>query len=399
MFEEIAVIGLGYVGLAQALLFNKDFDVVGYDIDNEKLKLLEAQISPIKDQEFTAFLKDKKLKTTNIFTASLAQKDLIIIATPTHFIDETKTFDLSSILMTLETLDRYNAQGVILIKSTLHIGATKMIRDKFPKLRIFNSPEFLREGSALFDNLHPHRIVVGYDLSVQKEYEIAENIAKLYSDKSLNAKDVPLFLTSHEEAEAIKLFANAYLALRVSFFNELDSYALSTNLNALTIIDAISADPRIGNYYNNPSFGYGGYCLPKDIKQLHANYAFIPEHLISGTIASNKERKLFIAEHILKIFKDREGKTVGIYRLTMKKGSDNFRHSSILDVVSFLKKEDVKMVIYEPLILEDEYDGIRVIKDLADFKKESDLIITNRRDALLDDVLNKVFTRDIKLRD
>ncbi len=399
MIHKIRVIGLGYVGLAQALLFNDQYDVVGYDINKDKIRTIEKGLSPVKDKEFSDSLKRKKLKVTNTFTKDLSTADLIIIATPTHFNDETKSFDLTSIIETLKILESFKSKAHILIKSTLNIGATTLLRKQFKTLKIFYSPEFLKEGSALYDNLHPSRIVVGYNKKDEKEREIAKDIAKMYQNASENKDKVSVFLTALEEAEAIKLFANAFLALRVSFFNELDSYALSNELDTLTIIDAVSSDPRIGNHYNNPSFGYGGYCLPKDIKQLHKNFTYVPERLISGTIDSNNARKKYIAEHIIKTLEETKAKRLGIYRLTMKKGSDNFRESSILDVINYLKAFDIEMIIYEPLIDQDEFQGIKVINDLSFFKENSDLIITNRYEKVLDDVASIVFTRDIKFRD
>lgn len=399
MFNKIRVIGLGYVGLAQALLFNNDYDVVGYDINHDKVLKIKEGNTPFRDIEITNALKSKSLKVTNVFNEAIKESDLIIIATPTHFNEETKMFDLSSIVDTLKALESAKSKSIILIKSTLHVGATIRLRLLFPALNIFFSPEFLKEGSALYDNLYPSRIVVGYNQKEAKEVEIARQISTLYLNAVKNKDDVKVFLTSLEEAEAIKLFANAYLALRVSFFNELDTFALTKDLDSLTIIDAISTDPRIGNYYNNPSFGYGGYCLPKDIKQLQTNYDLVPEQLISGTIKSNISRKEFIAQFIIRELIMNQGKTIGVFRLIMKKGSDNFRESSIIDVINILKEEKMEVIIYEPLITDETFHGYKVINDLATFKAKSDLIVTNRYQKELEDIKDKVFTRDLKSRD
>ncbi|OQC10849.1 MAG: UDP-glucose 6-dehydrogenase [Tenericutes bacterium ADurb.Bin087] len=399
--NKITVVGLGYVGLAQALLFNDDFNVVGYDTNPKVVASLNRGLLHIKDEDFARALTRKKLVATSDTSFAFQNTNIVIIATPTHFDEDKQTFDLSSIDVTLEKIIASNTNPIVIIKSTVNVGATKFYQAKYPQLKLFFVPEFLREGHALFDNYYPARIVVGYDKSEAKQRQIAIQIANLFRRYTKSIDDVPLLITGTEEAEAIKLFANSYLALRVSFFNEIDTYALTKDLAVEDIIAGISLDPRIGNHYNNPSFGYGGYCLPKDSKQLKAHFSLIPEELISATVSANSVRKTFIANYIARIVKNSGNNdyVVGIYRLTMKKDADNMRESSIIDVVTLLAEQNIKMIIYEPLISDVTYKGIMVLNNLATFKKQSDLIVTNRMHADLKDVAAKVFTRDVYSRD
>jgi UDPglucose 6-dehydrogenase len=399
--NKITVVGLGYVGLAQALLFNEDYNVVGYDTDTKVVASLNRGILHIKDEDFARALARKKLMATSDITYAFQNSDLVIIATPTHFNEEKQTFDLSSIDETLQKIIASNRSPLVIIKSTVNVGATRYFMEKYPSLKIFFVPEFLREGYALFDNYYPARIIVGYDKNDTKHRQIAIQIANLFKKYTKSIDDVPLLITGTLEAEAIKLFANSYLALRVSFFNEIDTFALSKDLEVKDIIEGVGLDSRIGTHYNNPSFGYGGYCLPKDSKQLKAQFNLIPEELISATVNANSVRKEFIANYIADIVKKSNNKdyVVGIYRLTMKKDADNMRFSSIIDVVRLLKEQNIKMIIYEPLLNETTYQGITLINNLETFKKESSLIVTNRMHSDLKDVTNKIFTRDVYYRD
>jgi len=388
---KIAVIGTGYVGLSNGILLAQNHEVIAFDIAKWRIDLLNSGKIPIEDREMEKFFNERPLR----FKASLDKKevytnaDLIIIATPTDYDPITNQFDTSSVDSTLlDILALNNNNAFIIIKSTLPVGYTAKKRKELNSDKIIFSPEFLREGKALTDNLRPSRIIVGDK----------NNGGQLFADLMLEGAEisVPVLFTDSTEAEAIKLFSNTYLAMRVAFFNELDSYAETHNLNTKSIIDGVSLDPRIGSGYNNPSFGYGGYCLPKDTKQLMANYNNVPNNLINAIVESNRTRKDFIAESILKQLKLTQNKQiVGIYRLVMKTGSDNFRASSIQGIMKRLKAKGVEVIVYEPILQDAQFFNSKVIKDLSEFKKLSDLIIANRKSANLQDVIDKIYTRDI----
>lgn len=382
---KIAVIGLGYVGLSNAMLFALKHDVIALDIDDTRVQLLQQRKAPIQDELIERYLaKEINFQATLDSTLAYANAEVIIVATPTNYDEQTNYFDTSSIEQVLKDLNHQNSQAIIVIKSTIPVGFTQKMQAQYPNLKIVFSPEFLREGKALLDNLYPSRIVVG-DTS-----EIGQKIGALFKSGSLK-EDVDVLLMDATEAEAVKLFSNTYLAMRVAYFNELDTYCASRGLNSKDIISAVGKDPRIGTHYNNPSFGYGGYCLPKDTKQLLANYQDVPQTLISAIIQSNTTRKDFIAEQIVK----KAPETVGIYRLVMKAGSDNFRQSAIQGIMKRLKAKGIRVVVYEPVLQESSFFGSDVISDLAEFKQQSDIIIANRIVSDLDDVLEKVFTRDL----
>ena len=383
---KIAIAGTGYVGLSNAILLAQNNEVVALDINPEKIRLINEKKSPIEDEEIDYYLKHKKINlraTLDKFDAYKAA-DFVIIATPTDYNIENNYFNTSSVEKVIEDVLAINTNAIIVIKSTIPIGFTTKVKQFYSCDNIIFSPEFLREGKALHDNLYPTRIIVGEDS------QRAKVLAQLYIEGALK-KDIPIVFTDSTEAEAIKLFANTFLALRVAYFNELDSFALSFNLNTKQIIKGVSSDPRIGEYYNNPSFGYGGYCLPKDTKQLLANYLTIPQKLISAVIESNSTRKDFIANDILK----KEPKVVGVYRLTMKAGSDNFRSSSIQGIIQRIKDKNLPIIIYEPTVNENEYLGSSIVNDLEKFKKISSIIIANRITTEISDVLEKIYTRDI----
>ncbi len=388
---QITVAGMGYVGLSLAVLLAQDQKVNVYEIDAQKVKSLQAGKAPIKDKEIEEYLNTKPLNI-NAYTdaeTAFSNTDMVIIATPTNYDLKTNRFDTSSIENIIELVKRYAADVPVVIKSTIPIGYTKAAKSNYG-VNILFSPEFLREGHALYDNLYPSRIVVGTAGNSQKEQKAAGLFAQLLQ-KGAKKKDIPTLFTGSSEAEAIKLFSNTYLAMRVAYFNELDTYAKTSGLSTRQLIEGVSLDPRIGTHYNNPSFGYGGYCLPKDTKQLCINYGDIPQDLIGAIVRSNATRKAFIASDVAKM----KPGIVGAYRLIMKAGSDNFRESSILDVLLLLKKMGVSIVIYEPMLSEKSYQDIPIINDLAEFKRISDVILCNRADKQLQDVKSKLYTRDI----
>lgn len=393
---KIAVAGTGYVGLSNAILLAQHNKVYAVDIVEEKVELINQGKSPIADAEIEEYLSNRELDLTATTNAEEAYSDadFVIVSTPTNYDDKRHFFDTSSVEAVIRLVMDCNPNAVIVIKSTVPVGYTKSVRQKFNCDNIIFSPEFLREGKALYDNLYPSRIIVGTDLEDARLKKAAEDFAKLLSDGAVK-EEIPVLFTDFTEAEAVKLFANTYLALRVSFFNELDTYAELKNLDAKQIIDGVCLDPRIGTHYNNPSFGYGGYCLPKDTKQLLANFANVPNEIITAIVAANQTRKDFIAEQIL----NRQPETVGIFRLTMKANSDNFRQSSIQSVMKKLRGEGVSVIIYEPTLSADSFEGFDVVNDFELFKKKSDIIVANRYNKALDDVKSKVYTRDLFMRD
>ena len=383
---KIVVVGLGYVGLSNAVLLSQHNEVIGVDISRERVDALNARKSPIIDAELSEYLaeKDLNLSASTDLTASVSGADYVIVSTPTNYDEKTNFFDTSSVEAVVAQVIEVEPNVCVVVKSTIPVGFIEDVRERLDTDAVIFSPEFLREGKALHDNLHPSRIIVG------EKSERAEKFANLLAESALKT-DVELLFTGAREAEAIKLFSNTYLAMRVAFFNELDSYALAGDMNSRDIIEGVSLDPRIGNHYNNPSFGYGGYCLPKDTKQLLVNYDTVPQNIIRAIVDANSTRKDFLADMIIK----RQPNTVGIYRLVMKAGSDNFRQSSIQGIMKRIKAKGIEVVVYEPELTEVEFFNSRVERDFSAFKKSADIILANRMVRELDDAADRVFTRDL----
>lgn len=393
---NIVVAGTGYVGLSMAVLLSRHHKVVAVDIVPEKVAMINSRRSPIRDAEIEQFLQTEALDLTATLDSEEAYRsaELVIISTPTNYDDRKNFFDTSTVETVIQQVIAVNPKAIMVIKSTVPVGFTEYAQEKFGCQNLLFSPEFLREGRALYDNLYPSRIIVGVPEGDQTLRAAAEQFVELLREGALKS-DIDVRYMNPTEAEAVKLFANSYLAMRVAFFNELDTYAVTRGLDSRSIIEGVGLDPRIGSHYNNPSFGYGGYCLPKDTKQLLANYRDVPQNIISAIVSANTTRKDFIADQIIA----RQPKVVGVYRLTMKAGSDNFRQSSIQGVMKRIKAKGITVVVYEPTMRDDVFFGSRVIRDLEEFKRTADIIVANRCHEEIADVMAKVYTRDLYFRD